>query len=122
MEQKNVNTPPWADEMNEGDHISYAPTYEEGKYFDLYESDKYKNEAGTEYKYYYHDPGKNTAAGSKLPLLVFFHGTSNSLVGELCIAYSGGECYASEEYQKSMGGAHVLIPLANEYRDEDGKV
>ena len=108
--------------MNEGDHISYAPTYEEGKYFDRYDSGKYKNEAGTEYKYYFHDPDRNASDGKKRPLLVFFHGTSNSLVGELCIAYSGGECYASEEYQKSMGGAHVLIPLANEYRDEDGNV
>ena len=30
--------------------------------------------------------------------------------------------YASDEYQKDLGGAYVLIPIANEVRGEDGKV
>ena len=55
-------------------------------------------------------------------MLIFFHGTSNALEGELCINYSGAEMYASDEYQKDLGGAYVLIPIANEVRGEDGRV
>ena len=116
-------TPPWAGEMEPGDFISTAPTYEVGKLFHLFEKKQYRHESGTELKYYFYNPIKHmTAEPKKLPLLVFLHGTGNSLVGDVCINYTGAELYASEEYQKSLGGAHILIPVANEYRDEDGKV
>ena len=116
-------TPPWAGEMEPGDFISTAPTYEVGKLFHLFERSQYRHVSGVELKYYFFDPFKQSSvARKKLPLLVFLHGTSNSLVGDVCINYTGAELYASQKYQESLGGAHILIPVANEYRDEDGKV
>ena len=118
-----IPTPPWAGEMEPGDFISTAPTYEVGKLFHLFEKSQYKHVSGTELKYYFYDPFKqSTVERKKLPLLVFLHGTSNALEGDVCINYTGAELYASEKYQKSLDGAHILIPVANEYRDEDGKV
>ncbi len=122
MEEQKKVTPPWAAEMDEGDFITYEPTYEPGRYYDLYEKAFFTDSTGVDYKYYYHEHRDDTSVSKKLPLLVFFHGTSNSLVGDLCINYSGAEYYASPDYQKSMGGAHILIPIANEYRDENGDV
>ena len=40
----------------------------------------------------------------------------------MCINYTGAELYASDPYQKTLGGAFILIPVANEYRDDDGRV
>lgn len=90
---------PWQEEMAPGDFISFAPSYTPGKHFDLYE--KYVFPCGKvgDITYYLYDPVKNGKDASKqYPLLVFFHGAGNSLVGELCINYCGGELYASEAY------------------------
>ncbi len=119
--EQNRPVPPWAGEMEEGDFISYAPTYEAGKYFHLFHQGKYRDASGTELKYYCYDPDEGADDKKKLPLLVFLHGTGNSLVGDLCINYTGAEFYATEKYQKSMGGARILIPVANEYEGEDGR-
>lgn len=114
---------PWASEMPEGSFISSAPTYPLGKYFDRFEKDWFTASDGTKMKYYFFDP---TAHGwperEDLPILIFFHGTSNGLEGDICINYTGAEMYASDEYQKTIGGAYILIPVANEYRGEDGRV
>ena len=123
MGDNNRPVPPWAGEMEPGDFISTAPTYEVGKLFYLFDKNQYKHASGTELKYYFYDPIKHSTGERKeLPLLVFLHGTSNALEGDVCINYTGAELYASKEYQKSLGGAHILIPVANEYRDEAGKV
>ena len=119
MGKDNMTMPPWAEEMQEGDFISTAPTYEVGKYFPLFGRDVFKDASGTELKYYYYEPDMDTE--DKQPLLVFVHGTGNSLVGDICINYAGAEFYATEKYQKSMGGAYVLVPVANESTGEDGK-
>lgn len=123
IKEENVKAP-WQEEMAPGDFISFAPSYTPGKHFDLYE--KYVFPCGKvgDITYYLYDPVKNGKDASKqYPLLVFFHGAGNSLVGELCINYCGGELYASEAYQESMGGgAYILIPVANEKRMPDGEI
>ncbi|MCR4762685.1 MAG: hypothetical protein K5696_04075 [Lachnospiraceae bacterium] len=121
MEKNTNELPPWAEEMSPDDFISHSPTYESGKYFHLFEKSTYRDGSGTELKYYTFDPDRDAKVKRKLPLLVFLHGTGNSLVGDLCINYTGAEFYATDDYQKSMGGARILIPVANEYRDEDGR-
>ncbi|MBO4310514.1 MAG: hypothetical protein J5856_05550 [Lachnospiraceae bacterium] len=111
-------TPPWINQIPEGAFVSYDPTYPTGKYFDRFERDE---AAGL--KYYFFDPTKHGYPKKKdYPLLIFLHGTSNALVGDLCINYTGAEMYASDEYQKDLGGAYILIPVANEYRDENENV
>lgn len=110
--------PPWADQIPEGAFISYEPTYPTGKYFDRF---NYGEVFGL--KYYFYDPTEHGfPKRDDYPLLIFLHGTSNALVGELCINYTGAEMYSSDEYQKTMGGAYILVPVANEYRDEEGEV
>ena len=116
-------TPPWAAEMPEGSFISNGPTYEVGKLFDRFVCDWFTASDGTKMKYYFFDP---TTVGypksDDYPVLIFLHGTSNALVGDVCINYTGAELYSSDAYQKDMGGAYILIPVANEYRDETGRV
>ena len=121
MEKDNKTMPPWSEEMQEGDFISDAPTYEVGKYFPLFGRAVFKDGSGTELKYYHYDPDIDPEDKDKHPLLVFVHGTGNSLVGDVCINYAGAEFYATEKYQKSMGGAYILVPVANESTGEDGK-
>ena len=36
--------------------------------------------------------------------------------------YSGAEFFGKEDYQKSFGGVYILVPLANEKRNEEGEV
>lgn len=115
--------PPWADELTEGEFISYSATYQVGKYFDLYEKDVYLCETTGDLTYYFYDPTKHGyPTDRKYPLLIFMHGFTNALEGDVCINYSGAELYASPDYQQSMEGAYVLIPIANEKRQEDGEV
>lgn len=111
-------TPPWINEIPEGAFVSYDPTYPTGKYFN-----RFKKDEAFGLKYYYFDPTEHGyPKRDDYPLLIFFHGTSNALVGELCINYSGSEMYASDDYQKDLGGAYILMPMANEVRDENGRV
>lgn len=112
----------WYDEVPGGDFISKAPTYKVGEYFDRFNTGEYVS-GERKMKYYWYDPREyGYADDGKLSLLTFLHGTSNALVGDVCINYTGAELYASDSYQETMGGAYILIPVANEYRDETGKV
>jgi hypothetical protein len=113
----------WYDEIPEGSFISKAPTYEVGKLIPRFHEGRFTH-GDTTLKYYWFDPREyGYEDNGKLPLLSFLHGTSNSLVGDICINYTGAELYASDSYQKALGGAFILIPVANEYRDEtDGRV
>ncbi|MCR5282416.1 MAG: hypothetical protein K6E18_03530 [Lachnospiraceae bacterium] len=112
----------WYDEVPEGDFISKEPTYRVGDLFDRFHKDEYTYK-DSKLKYYWYDPREfGTADDGKLTLLTFLHGTSNALVGDVCINYTGAELYASDSYQKTLHGAFILIPVANEYYDEDGKV
>ena len=115
-------TPPWADQMPEGSFISYGPTYKLGELFPRFTKSGFTASDGTNMKYYWFDPtGYGYPKGGTYPVLIFLHGKSNALEGDICINYTGAELYASDAYQKTMGGAYILIPLANEYRDEEGK-
>lgn len=119
MESKTERpVPPWADELPEGAFISYDPTYPTGKYFNRFKEGSFNG-----LKYYFFDPSEHGyPKKNDYPLLIFLHGTSNSLVGDLCINYSGAEMYSSDEYQKDMGGAYILVPIANEYENDEGDV
>ncbi|MBP5353547.1 MAG: HAD-IA family hydrolase [Lachnospiraceae bacterium] len=111
----------WYSEIPEGDFVSKAPTYEVGKYFPRFHSGRFTFGDIT-LKYYWFDPREyGYADDGNLPLLTFLHGKSNALVGDICINYTGAELYASDSYQKAMGGAFILIPIANEYIDEQGR-
>ena len=111
-----TQTPPWADKIPEGAFITTEPTYPTGKYQHLFKKDE-----AFGLKYYYFDPTENGYPKKEnYPILIFLHGASNALVGDLCINYTGAEMYASKKYQEDLGGAYILIPVANEYRTEDG--
>ena len=112
----------WLKDVADDDFISPYPTYEIGKYFDRFHKVIYTHKDGRSMKYYYFDPREyGYPAGRKYPLLVSFHGSGNSFVGDTVINYTGAEFYASDEYQKTMGGAYILVPVANEYKAENGK-
>lgn len=109
---------PWAKEIPEGAFISSNPTYKVGEHFDLYRSD---NAAGM--KYYFFDPTEHGyEKGKAYPVLIFLHGYSNAMEGDICINYTGAEFFATEKYQKDLGGAYVLVPLANEKKNSEGKI
>lgn len=117
---------PWADKMPANSFVSTAPTYEVGRYFDLFDEDFFDASAitdGESMKYYFFDPTLHGYPKSRdYPLLIFLHGASNALVGKTCVNYTGAEYFASPGYQADLGGAYVLVPIANEYRDESERV
>lgn len=117
---------PWADGMPADSFVSTAPTYEVGRYFNLFEEDFFdasKTNDTQSMKYYYFDPTcHGYPAGTDYPLLVFLHGASNALVGKTCVNYTGAEYFASPDYQADLGGAYILVPIANEYKDEEGNL
>ena len=114
--------PPWAGELPKGAFISYEPTYKVGEYFSRFHKASFKSSDFAEMVYYFYDPTEHGfEKGRQYPLFDFMHGTTNALEGEVCINYAGSEFYAKEEYQKPIGGAYLLLPLANEYRDEEGE-
>jgi hypothetical protein len=115
--------PPWANEIPEGSFISYEPTYKVGEYFDRFHKDSFTTAEKGKMTYYFFDPTEHGFPKEKsYPLFVFLHGTSNALEGDVCINYTGAEFYAKDDYQSAFGGAYLLIPLANEYRNSDGAV
>lgn len=125
MKTKKDHIPaPWEKDMEPSDFVSYLPSYTGGKYRCLFEKRIYKNDVVGNITYYVYDPTKHGAAKTKkYPMLVFLHGASNALDGEICITHCGGEMYASPEYQERMGGgAFIVVPLANEKLLEDGNI
>ena len=108
--------PPWASQIPEGAFISYDQTYKVGEYFNRFHKENFSG-----MNYYFYDPTEHGfAKDKKYPVLIFMHGYSNALVGDVCINYAGAEFYSKDEYQKTLGGAYILVPLANEYKDKDG--
>ncbi len=114
--------PPWHDQMDKGDFISYAPSYTAGAYFNLFEKLTFTNGDFSMTWYLYNPVAHGADPAKKYPVLVSLHGTSCALNGEMCISNAGAELFASPEYQKAMGGAFVLVPIANEYRIHNGDV
>ena len=109
--------PPWADKMPEGAFISWKPTYKVGEYFDRFHKENFD---GMDY-WFYNPTEHGWNKDKKYPVLIFMHGYGNALEGDVCINYAGAEFYSKEEYQKGLGGAYILVPLAAEYRDEQGR-
>ncbi len=115
--------PQWAKHLKDGEFISYSTTYPTRKYLSLFDKYSYPCAETGDITYYVYDPVKHGADPSKkYPLTMWFHGLSNSLMGDGCIMCCGAEQYASEKYQQKMGGAYIVVPLCNEERREDGSV
>lgn len=121
-ENKVRPVPEWARLLPEGEFISYLPSYEGGKYFDLFEKLVFQCEETGDITYYVYDPVKHGAdPNGKYPLLLWLHGATNGLNGEFCICNCGGELFASPEYQREIN-AYIVVPLANEKLGADGKL
>ena len=115
--------PKWANEIPKGLEISYHDGLCAGKYGDLFDEYIYECSSTGNIRYFLFDPVKHGAEPKKnYPLIVFFHGPSNSLDEKMCVSYSGAEYFASPEYQEEMGGAYILVPLSNEERMENGGI
>lgn len=122
-EQNKNAVPEWAKFMKGSDFISYSTTYQSKKYFGLFDYYVYPCEGTGDIRYYVYDPVKHGADPSeKYPMLMWLHGASNSLMGAGCIMCCGAEQFASPKYQQKMGGAYLLVPLANEERLENGSI
>jgi len=123
MENTTKPLPPWADKIPEGAFISYETTYKVGEYFSLFKKERFGSmdcSMNHSMDYYFYDPTEHGFSKDKTyPLFVFLHGATNALEGDVCINYAGAEFYATEEYQNDFGGAYLLVPLANEYYDEE---
>ncbi len=123
MQQDKTALPDWAKYLKEGEFISYENTYKSKIYFDLFDLYTYPCKETGDIRYYVYDPVKHGAdPDKKYPVLMWLHGASNSLMGEGCIMCCGAEQYASPEYQQRMGGAYIIVPLANEERLSDGRI
>lgn len=121
--QNKTVVPEWAKYMKDGEFISYSTTYKSKIYFHLFDEYVYPCSETGDIKYYVYDPIKHGADPSKkYPVLMWFHGASNSLMGVGCIMCCGAEQYASPKYQQKMGGAYIIVPLANEERLDDGRI
>lgn len=117
---ENHPVPEWARLLPENEFISYLPSYEGGKYFSLFDKRCFPCAETGDITYYVYDPVKHGAdPKKKYPVLLWLHGYSNALNGEFCICNCGGELFASPKYQSEMGGAFVVVPLANEKRVGD---
>lgn len=120
---ENHPVPEWAKYLPEGAFISYLPSYVGGKFFDLFDEFTFPCAETGDITYYVYDPVKHGASPSgKYPVLLWLHGATNGLNGKFCICNCGGELFASPEYQRETGGAYVVVPLANEKTDENGKL
>lgn len=115
--------PVWAKELDEKDAFSFFPSYVGGKYFPLFNKGIFPGAAVGDLTYYLYDPIANGGnPDGKYPLFVFAHGKGNALDGINVINYSMAELYASEEYQKAIGGAYLLVPVANEVITPEGQM
>ena len=121
--QDKTAVPEWAKLMKDGEFISYSTTYKSKIYFDLFDKCVYPSAETGDITYYVYSPIKHGAdPDKKYPVLMWLHGASNSLMGDGCIMCCGAEQYASPKYQEKMGGAFIIVPLANEQRTEKGEI
>lgn len=122
-QQDMTSVPVWARDMNDDEFISYSTTYPSKTYFDLFDFESFPCEETGAIRYYVYDPVKHGADPTKkYPVLMWLHGASNSIMGIGCIMCCGAEQYASPKYQEAMGGAYLIVPLANEERLPDGSI
>lgn len=123
MKQDTTTVPVWANDMKDGEFISYSVSYKTKIYFDLFDEYLCPCAETGDITYYVYDPVKHGAAADKrYPVLMWLHGMSNALDGVKCIMCCGAEQYASPKYQQEMGGAYIIVPLANEKRLQNGNI
>ncbi|MDE6593565.1 MAG: hypothetical protein K2K57_10965 [Oscillospiraceae bacterium] len=123
IQQDKTSVPEWAKYMTEGEFISYSVSYHAKTLLDLFDEYTYNSPDIGDMTYYLYDPIKHGGdPHKKYPVLMWLHGTSNALDGVNCIMCCGAEQYASEKYQQEMGGAYIIVPLANEKRLESGEI
>ena len=123
LEQNKNSIPEWSKYMNDDQFISYSCTYKSKIFLDLFDEYILPCEKTGDIRYYVFDPVKHGAApDKKYPVLMWLHGASNSLMEKECIMCSGAEQFASPKYQSLMGGAYLIVPLANEQRLPDGTI
>lgn len=123
IQQDKTAVPEWAKYMDEGEFISYAVSYKTREYLSLFDKFVHPCEKTGDITYYVYDPIKHGASPDGIyPVTMWLHGASNSLMGDGCIMCCGAEQYASPDYQRSMGGAYIIVPLANEKRLDDGTI
>ena len=123
MTQDKTAVPEWSKYLKDGEFISYSTTFKTKIYFDLFDEYTLPCKETGDIKYYLYDPVKQGSdPNKKYPVLMFFHGASNSLQGINCIMCCGAEQYASPKYQAEMGGAYIIVPIANETREADGRI
>ncbi len=121
--QDKNTVPEWAKFLKDGEFISYTPGYRTKIYFDLFDKYTYPCAETGDITYYVYDPVKHGGdPHKKYPVLMWLHGMSNALDGVNCIMCCGAEQYASPKYQSEMGGAYIIVPLANEKRQADGSI
>lgn len=121
--QNKTAIPDWAKYMKPEEFISYSVTYKGKIYYDLFDECNFHCEETGDIKYYIYNPVKQgRSPDKKYPVVMFFHGASNALMGIDCIMCCGAEQFASPEYQDRMGGAYIVVPIANEKRTEEGNI
>lgn len=110
-------TIPWLQYLKPNDRITTSTPYIEGKYYDLFEEKHFVtgDKRIGDIRYYVYDPTKHGfSAEGTYPVLVMLHGAGASLHGITAINWAAAEYFASTDYQQRMGGAYVIVPLANE--------
>lgn len=123
MTQDKTVIPDWAKYMRPEEFISYSVTYKGKIYYELFDEHVFHCGETGDIRYYVYDPVKHgKPSDKKYPVLMFFHGASNALMGIDCIMCCGAEQFASPEYQEIMGGAYIVVPVANEKRNENGNI
>ncbi|MBO2515974.1 MAG: hypothetical protein CW338_01680 [Clostridiales bacterium] len=113
---------PWAEHMAEDDFVIEGRENGESR-LDLFDDRVFVtgDEKTGDIRYYVYDPvAHGMPADRKYPVIFAFHGTGGSLVGKTAIGWAGVERYASPGYQKKVGGAYIVVPLANEVKMPEG--
>ena len=118
------NLYPWADAMEPGMTVGEAPGYTTGEYLDLFEERTFAaiDPSVGDLRYYVYDPTQHGMRSDRqYPVLFALHGAGNALAGKVAVNYCGMELFASPEYQQKLGGAYIVCPMANEWRDEEAR-
>ena len=122
---KNSEQYPWAEFLGPDDVIGCDHTYDSFAQLDKFEERRFTaiDPRVGDIRYFVYDPTKHGyPADKKYPLLFALHGANGGFQDRVAIDWAGAAMYASEEYQKKLGGMYIVCPLANEKRDAEGKM
>jgi predicted peptidase len=112
--QNTVN--PWLSAVPAGYTVGKGDESRFGLYLDLFDEYVYTGDPVTgDLKYYVYDPVAHGAdPNGTYPVFYWFHGRGMSFTGKRALSITGAEQYAGPDYQKKLGGAYIIFPLANE--------